>query len=69
MRSEPGLWHSIGEAAFQEVAHLHIHVHPRLPDDDFLRVYPGAPPTPDRATLDAHADVLRAQLQRIRDEP
>ncbi|QSX75377.1 HIT family protein [Lysobacter arenosi] len=61
------LWHSIGEAAFQEVAHMHIHIHPRMPDDDFLRVYPAAPPTPDRATLDAHADVLRAQLRRIRD--
>ena len=34
------LWHSIGEAAFQEVPHLHIHVHPRMRDDNFLRVYP-----------------------------
>src|SRR5207248_5654381 len=24
------LWHSIGEAADQEVPHLHIHVHPRM---------------------------------------
>src|SRR5439155_17645450 len=34
------LWHSIGEAAFQEVPHLHIHVHPRMRGDNFLRVYP-----------------------------
>ena len=34
------LWHSIGEAAFQEVPHLHIHVHSRLRDDGVLRVYP-----------------------------
>jgi histidine triad (HIT) family protein len=27
------LWHSIGEAAFQEVPHLHIHVHPRILGD------------------------------------
>jgi len=38
------LWHSIGEAAFQEVPHLHIHIHPRLRDDNFLRVYPGELP-------------------------
>jgi histidine triad (HIT) family protein len=31
------LWHSIGEAAFQEVPHLHIHVHPRLKGDGVLQ--------------------------------
>jgi len=39
------LWHSIGEAAFQEVPHLHIHVHPRMHGDNFLRVYPNDVPT------------------------
>ena len=34
------LWHSIGEAAFQEVPHLHIHIHLRRRADNFLRVYP-----------------------------
>lgn len=31
------LWHSIGEAADQEVPHLHIHVHPRMLNDGLLR--------------------------------
>jgi histidine triad (HIT) family protein len=57
------LWHSIGEAAFQEVPHLHIHVHPRMRDDDFLRVYPGAPPLPDRQTLDGYAARIRDRLE------
>ena len=56
------LWHSIGPAAFQEVPHLHIHVHPRLPDDGFLRVYPGEPPTSDQATRDRYAAAVRARL-------
>jgi histidine triad (HIT) family protein len=57
------LWHSIGEAAFQEVPHLHIHVHPRLRDDGFLRVYPSAPPLPDRQTLDGYAARIRERLE------
>ena len=36
------LWHSIGPAAFQEVPHLHIHIHPRRKADDLLRVYPAS---------------------------
>ena len=38
------IWHSIGPAAFQEVPHLHIHVHPRQYNDQFLKVYPNSPP-------------------------
>ena len=60
------VWHSIGEAAFQEVGHLHFHIHPRLPDDAVLRVYPHAPDTPDRCTLDAYAARLRAALDAAR---
>lgn len=56
------LWHSIGPAAFQEVPHLHIHIHPRLPDDNFLRVYPGSPPTSDKATRGQYAELVRARL-------
>jgi histidine triad (HIT) family protein len=48
------LWHSIGEAAFQEVPHLHFHVHPRKRDDNFLRVYP--------------TDIPAAANQHVRDE-
>lgn len=56
------LWHSIGAAAFQEVPHLHIHVHPRMLDDGLLRVYPSVPALPDRAELDRYAANLRANI-------
>ena len=56
------LWHSVGPAAFQEVPHLHFHVHPRFYGDDFLRVYPGEPPTSDAATRERYAEAVRAQL-------
>ena len=56
------LWHSIGPAAFQEVPHLHIHVHPRKMNDGFLRVYPGEPPVSDAATTAAYAARIRESL-------
>jgi histidine triad (HIT) family protein len=56
------LWHSIGEAAFQEVPHLHIHIHPRLIGDNVLYVYPQLPVNEERPTLDSYAAVLRAHL-------
>ena len=56
------VWHSIGEAAFQEVPHLHIHVHPRFHDDCVLQVYPSAPPTPDKQKRDEYAAALREYL-------
>lgn len=56
------VWHSIGEAAFQEVPHLHFHVHPRRIGDGVLRIYPATPPTPDAATRDAYAARIRAHL-------
>jgi len=56
------LWHSIGEAAFQEVPHLHIHVHPRLTGDNVLRVYPQPPTNTERSTLDSYAAILRSHL-------
>jgi histidine triad (HIT) family protein len=56
------LWHSVGEAAFQEVPHLHFHVHPRLDGDKVLRVYPTAPATPQRDVLEQHAERLRCRL-------
>lgn len=56
------LWHSIGAAAFQEVPHLHIHVHPRLHGDNFLRVYPGALPTSHAHEREAYATMLREHL-------
>jgi len=56
------LWHSIGEAAFQEVPHLHIHVHPRFIGDDVLRVYPQLPSNTARSILDSYAAILRSYL-------
>lgn len=56
------LWHSIGPAAFQEVPHLHFHVHPRRIGDRFLRVYPGRVPASTPAQRDEYAARVRAQL-------
>ena len=56
------LWHSIGEAADQEVPHLHFHVHPRMLDDQLLRVYPCAPALPDNPVRDKYAETLRSYL-------
>lgn len=60
------LWHSIGEAGFQEVPHLHIHVHPRRLDDGMLRGYPQAPTLPSRSELDEHAATLRRYLAQAK---
>lgn len=57
------LWHSIGPAAFQEVPHLHIHVHPRRTDDGLLRVYPQEPVTAPAHERMLWAQQLRAALQ------
>jgi histidine triad (HIT) family protein len=56
------LWHSVGEAADQEVPHLHVHVHPRLLGDRLLRVYPSAATLPDKLVRDRYAETLRAHL-------
>lgn len=57
------LWHSIGPAAFQEVPHLHFHIHPRRHGDQLLRIYPGSPPTSTQADRDAYAAQLRLHLK------
>ena len=56
------LWHSIGPAGFQEVPHLHIHIHPRRTGDGLLRVYPSRPDTPESSTRDAYSERIRAFL-------
>jgi diadenosine tetraphosphate (Ap4A) HIT family hydrolase len=66
------VWHSVGEAADQEVPHLHIHVPPRILGDQLLRIYPEYAPEPDQAVRDSYAAVLRAALHLTlaqRDEP
>lgn len=49
-----------GEAAGQEVFHVHLHVLPRHEDDDVAFV--GDPAPMDRADLDAVAESLRIHL-------
>lgn len=56
------LWNSIGEAAFQEVPHLHFHVHPRLLNDGVLRVYPRDPVNAEMTILQNYAERIRDQL-------
>jgi histidine triad (HIT) family protein len=56
------LWHSIGKAAFQEVPHLHFHIHPRFKEDGVFRVYPEAPATSDKQTRDDYAAPLRQYI-------
>lgn len=54
------VWHSVGPAAFQEVPHMHIHVHPRRFGDGLLRVYPDAP-------VDAQPSVRAEYAKRLRE--
>lgn len=56
------VWHSIGPAAFQEVPHLHFHVHPRRMRDGVLRVYPSPPALPDAETRERYALMVRERL-------
>ena len=68
MASNPDLPHLVyadGPAAFQEVPHLHIHVHPRKRNDHFLKVYPSDPPTPEWPVLREYAAAVRACLPPI----
>jgi histidine triad (HIT) family protein len=59
------LWHSIGEAAFQEVPHLHLHVHPRQHGDGLLRIYPAEPHNLDLAERERLAARVRARLAAV----
>lgn len=56
------LWHSIGPAAFQEVPHMHMHVHPRRLNDGLLRIYPGVPRDADPIVRTSYAERLRNAL-------
>ena len=56
------VWHSVGPAAFQEVPHMHLHVHPRRLGDGLLRVYPDAPVDADPITRASCAQRLRHEL-------
>ena len=57
------IWHSIGAAAFQEVPHMHLHVHPRCLGDGLLRVYPDVPVDAEPASRAAYAERVRRALE------
>jgi histidine triad (HIT) family protein len=58
------IWQSNGEAAGQEVPHVHFHLVTRTKEDGLLRVYPAPPPYPNRETLDELAARIRQGLER-----
>ena len=67
----PGMnvWESNGEAAFQEVPHVHFHVLPRHYGDGLFRVYPDANPRaypPADPALERIAALVRAALDTSR---
>ncbi|MEW8979547.1 MAG: DUF4269 domain-containing protein [Symbiobacterium sp.] len=52
-----------GEAAGQEMFHVHFHLFPRRQGDGLFRVYPGhLPPPQPREVLDALAERIREEL-------
>jgi len=52
------VWQSNGEAAGQEVPHVHMHVFLRWSGDGHFRIYPDRAPNMPRAGLDALALTL-----------
>jgi histidine triad (HIT) family protein len=55
-----------GEAAGQEIAHVHLHVFPRIKDDGFrLRFGPQYTRPPAREALEAAAAQIRAGLDAL----
>lgn len=62
--SDLNIWQSNGEAAGQEVGHLHVHVFPRTPGDGWFQVYPAdrVPPVQPHEELASVAEILRRAL-------
>jgi len=56
-----------GEAAGQDVPHVHLHVFPRFTGDGYqMRFIPNAGNETDRRVLDDHAEKIRAGLANFR---
>jgi len=59
------LWLADGEAAFQDVFHVHLHVIPRFRGDYFgLRFGPNYDVRPDRRVLDETAEKIRTGMHQ-----
>ena len=60
----PGIsvWQSNGEAAGQEVPHVHFHLLARTPGDGLLRIYPTTPECPSPTDVEPLAQNLRGIL-------
>jgi len=56
------VWQSNGDAAGQEVQHVHFHLLTRWAGDGLLRIYPSKPTMPGREDLRPVADRLRFEL-------
>ncbi len=56
------VWQSNGEAAGQEVQHVHFHVLSRRAGDGLLRIYPSKPTMPSVEDLRPVAERLRSEL-------
>jgi diadenosine tetraphosphate (Ap4A) HIT family hydrolase len=57
-------WLADGEAAFQEVSHVHLHVIPRFTGDGFrIRAGPDYGTTPPRDELEKHAAKISEALK------
>lgn len=56
------LWQSNGEAAFQEVSHVHLHLLTRQANDGLLQIYPELPVETARESLDYVAQRIRNRL-------
>lgn len=57
------IWQSNGAAAGQEIPHVHIHLLPRMANDNKIQFYTQLPPLEQRPYLDELADRIRCGLQ------
>jgi histidine triad (HIT) family protein len=60
------IWQSTGEAAGQEVFHVHMHLLPRYDGDGLMHIYSEPPVRPPRKQLDQWAQQLVKLIQKPR---
>lgn len=56
------VWQSNGEAAGQEIDHVHFHVLPRYMDDQVIGFYPHSPTVRERQDLERIAKIIREAI-------